>query len=93
MNERERSALVGYRESELVVVDETNFFDLGSVIDVVEKNRVTQDFGFLRRSHLNRVGTNLAGKKRGTPLKFEGAGSSTLGSPFINRSKFFPNSK
>ena len=65
VDERERPTLIGDGERELVVVHQANFLDLGSVINVVQKDGVTQDFCFLRRRHLNRVGTHLPAENGG----------------------------
>ena len=53
VNERQRTRFVGDGQGELVVIDQTDFFDLRGVVDVVQQHAVSEDFGLLARGHLN----------------------------------------
>ena len=59
VNEAERTALVEYRERELVVVDETDLLDLRRAVDVVQEHLVAQNAVPVRGRHLDRVQSNL----------------------------------
>jgi len=64
VNERQRARLVGNCEGELIVVDQADLFNLGRVEDVVQKNRVRQNFGFLGARDLNCSWADLIGKTK-----------------------------
>lgn len=46
-------------QGELIVIHQTNFFNLVGIVDVVEKNRVGENFGFLKRRDLDGSRTDL----------------------------------
>jgi hypothetical protein len=55
VNQRQWTRFIADRQREVIVVDETHFFDLGRVINIVEQNTVPEHFRLFTRRHLNRL--------------------------------------